>query len=287
MTEKSYKVEQTTPLLEFLLAVVKGQSRNNIKGILARGQVLVDDEIIRQFDHPLRVGQLVTICPPKPQGAKLPFPVLYEDDELLVIDKPAGLLSMANENEKMNTSYHIVTDYVRQNGGERIFIVHRLDRDTSGVLLFAKNEEIKRLFQDNWEEVVKKRGYVALVQGKPEQPEGIIRSKLRETRTHLVYTAQEGQFGLEAITGYRVMQSGRGFSLLEIDLQTGRKNQIRVHMADSGHPIVGDKQYGAKANPIGRLGLHANVLEIAHPKTGKPMRFNAPVPVSFKKAVSM
>ncbi len=287
MIEKKYTVDEPAPLLEFLLANVKGQSRNNIKGLLSRGQIIVDGKAVKQFNHELKAGQVLEIRPPEPKGAKLPFPIIYEDENLLVVDKPAGLLSMANENEKTNTAYYIATEYMKLKSAGRIFIVHRLDRDTSGVLLFAKNEETKRLLQDNWDSAVKKRGYVALVEGEPEEPQGVIRAKLRETRTHLVYVVGDEQYGLEAVTAYKVLQTGRGYSLLEIDLMTGRKNQIRAHMSHIGNPVAGDKQYGAKSNPIGRLGLHANVLEICHPETGEQMKFSAPVPVAFKKAVSM
>ena len=282
---RTLTVTQAGTLLPFLLEAVRDKSRNTVKGLLSRRQVLVDGRAVTRFDHPLSPGQVVTVSPPEPKGARLPFPVLYEDGEILVVDKPAGLLSMANEREKLRTAYRLANDYVGQKSpGGRIFIVHRLDRDTSGVLLFAKSEAVKRAYQDNWDRIVRRRGYLAVVEGRMEQERGTVRSRLLETATHLVYSAAPGQSGgKEAVTRYELRRSGGGYSLLEVDIDTGRKNQIRVHMADLGHPIAGDRQYGARTSPLGRLGLHAYVLELTHPVTGAELRFEAPAPAAFEK----
>lgn len=175
-------------------------------------------------------------------------------------------------------------EYVRQEDPDnRIFVVHRLDKDTSGVMLFAKHKEVKQTLQNNWKEVVKERTYVALVEGKVTKQDGYISSWLKESKAHRVYSSSIKNDGQLAITRYKVMQSNEDFSLLEIKLETGRKNQIRVHMEDLGHPIVGDKKYGSKQNVIGRLGLHAKVLSFQHPVTGKLLLFQADVPKSFLK----
>ncbi len=285
MKEIEYKVEAPETLLPFLLAHVQGKSRNAVKGILARRQVLVDGTACTQFDAPLTPGQTVTVLPTGAEKAEeLPFPILYEDDELLVVDKPAGLLSMATDREKERTAYRAATDYVRRTDPRnRVFIVHRLDRDTSGVLVFAKNEAMKRALQDNWDALVEKRGYTAVVEGAPAEASGTVKSFLVETATHLVFSGHPGKKAKEAVTHYQVMAKARGYALVEVSIDTGRKNQIRVHMQDLGCPVAGDKQYGAKTDPLGRLGLHAGELTLRHPRTKKRMELKAPLPAGFRK----
>lgn len=170
-----------------------------------------------------------------------------------------------------------------ENPSNRIFIVHRLDRDTSGVMMFARNEQTKRAMQDHWKERVKDRAYLALVEGKMEKKTGRVHSWLKETSTRLMYSCGENRGGQEAITHYRCLESAFGYSLLEVRLETGRKNQIRVHMKDLGHSIAGDKRYGAKTNPLGRLGLHAHILAFEHPATGELLRFETEVPAVFQR----
>lgn len=278
-------VKSQGTLLPFLLSEVRDKSRNTVKNFLARRQVLVDGAVVTRFDAPLKPGQTVTLLPPESAGtAELPFAVLYEDRDLLVVDKPAGLLSMANEKEKRRTAYRMVTDYVRaREPGGRVFIVHRLDRDTSGVLVFAKNEAMKRSLQDNWEKLVQRRGYLAAVEGTLPQKEGEIRSFLRETATHLVYSAPKGHGAKEAITRFRVCSENRGYTLVEVSIDTGRKNQIRVHMQDLGCPVAGDRQYGAATDPMGRLALHAHELILTDPRTRQIMTLRASLPTGFRK----
>ena len=283
--EPSYPVTEETTLLPFLLATLKDKSRNNVKSLLSRKLVAVDGRPTSQFDSPLKPGQTVTILSvPAPMNGALPFPVLFEDEHLVVINKPAGLLSISNGKEKERTAYHMVTDYVKsRNIDSRIFSIHRLDKDTSGVLMFAKDEKTKQAFQEHWADCVTKRGYYALVEGTPKVPEDTIRSYLIETSTHLVFSGDPGPGAQEAVTHYSVVRSGGGYSLLDVSIDTGRKNQIRVHMKDIGHPVVGDKKYGAKSNPIGRLGLHAYELSFRHPLTGKEVSFVARVPKEFNR----
>ena len=281
-----WTVEEDAVLLPFLLDHVKGQSRNNVKSMLSGGQFRVNGKVLTRFDHPLAPGDRVSLAPKqkRQEVPDLPFPVLYEDRDIIVIDKPAGLLTIANEKEKFRTAYHILTDYMREkerNG--RVFIVHRLDRDTSGVVLFAKNEETKLAFQEDWEGRVRRRGYRALVEGVPQEREGTIRSYLRETRTHLVYSGPPGRNAKEAVTRYRLLAAGGGYALLDVDLETGRKNQIRVHLSDLGHPIAGDRQYGARTRPLGRLCLHAHELILVDPRTGEERTFSAREPAPFRR----
>lgn len=273
-----WRVSAPDTLLSFLLANVRGFSRNNLKSLLSGRQVLVDGVIVTRHDTPLAPGQVVSLAPRRP-GPALPFPILYEDGDLLAVDKPAGLLTVANEAERQRTAYRMVTAYVRAGQPDsRIFIVHRLDRDTSGVLLFAKNEAAKRALQDHWDTIIRRRGYQAVVEGAPPQSEGRICSFLRETATHLVYEAPTGK---QAVTHYRLLRRGRSYSLLDIDIDTGRKNQIRVQLAGLGCPVAGDRQYGAKTSPLGRLCLHAHALTLDNPLTGRPLALLAPAPRSF------
>ena len=283
--EPSYTVSCETTLLPFLLDTLKGKSRNNVKSLLSRKLVTVDGKPTSQFDTPLAPGQVVTILSVSaPKNDTLPFPILFEDEHLIVVNKPAKLLSVATEKEKTRTAYHMVTDYVKsQHIDNRIFVLHRLDRDTSGVLMFARDPETKELFQSRWNEIVTRRGYTALVEGVPRPAQNTIRSWLIETKTHMIFSGDPGPGAKEAITNYEVIKAGSGYALLDISIDTGRKNQIRVHMKEMGHPVAGDKIYGARTNPIGRLCLHASELSFIHPITGKPTTFTAKTPRDFNR----
>ncbi|PAV28073.1 RNA pseudouridine synthase [Virgibacillus profundi] len=280
-----YTVREQQELLPFLREAMSNRSRNSVKSILTRGQVTVDDHIETKHNYSLQAGQTVTILKNKAavkENALIGMSILYEDDDIIVINKEAGLLSIATEKEKRQTAHHQLMEYVRlENPQNRIFVVHRLDKDTSGVMMFAKSEQVKRTLQNNWKTIVKKRSYAALVEGKVAKEKGYISSWLRESKTHLVYSSQTKNDGLHAVTRYKVIQSNQDYSLLEVQLETGRKNQIRVHMQDLGYPVVGDKKYGSKTNEIGRLGLHAKVLSFNHPTTEQLLLFKADVPKSF------
>ncbi|MGD9677066.1 MAG: RluA family pseudouridine synthase [Vulcanibacillus sp.] len=278
------QVSEPAELMIFLIERMPDKSRNNIKSLLARGQVLVNGKVVKQYNHLLLVGQevLVDWSPIGDKEVEDVPKIIYEDDDYIVIDKPAGLLTIATDLEKENTAYHQLMNYVRKTNTEnRIFIVHRLDRDTSGVILFAKNEEIKNLFQNGWKDIMVERAYVAVVEGQVRKKEDTIKSWLLETKTKLIYSSSKPGDGLEAITHYKVLKDTVNYSLLEIHLETGRKNQIRVHLQDIGHSIIGDKKYGSKVNPIGRLALHARVLSFHHPVTNELMRFETEIPPNF------
>lgn len=280
--EISYPVENPALLLDFLLSHVAGQSRNSVKHLLSRGQVLVDNIPQKQFDLSLSPGQSVTILP-QAKGMSLPFPVLYEDGGLLAIHKPAGLLSVATDTQKSRTAYRLTADYLHaRDPRSRLFVVHRLDRDTSGVLLFAKSEDLKIALQEDWNGLVKKRGYWAVVEGEGLPDSGECRSRLSESKTYRVYSAR-GDEGKKAVTRYTVLARRKGYSLLDVELDTGRKNQIRAHLAELGHPVAGDDKYGARTNPMGRLALHAYELSLTEPQSGKLLSFTAPPPEGFQR----
>lgn len=281
---REFIVTEPIGLLDFLLLKLSNQSRNSVKSLLTHGEVFVDGCQTTQYDIVLQEGQKIRINQTAVREKKQigTLEILYEDSDLIVVNKPAGLLTIASDKEKEATAYHLLTDYVRQTDPRsRIFIVHRLDRDTSGVLMFAKNERIKLALQDNWSDLVSDRGYMAVVEGQLKEKSGQIRSWLKQTKTLIVYSSHRKGDGLEAITDYQVLHETPEYSLLEIHLQTGRKNQIRVHMKDIGHSVAGDKKYGSKTNPLKRLGLHAYKLEFKHPFTGNVMCFQTKIPKRF------
>jgi tRNA pseudouridine32 synthase/23S rRNA pseudouridine746 synthase/23S rRNA pseudouridine1911/1915/1917 synthase len=234
----------------------------------------------------MRESQKKFKSPPKryqPKGLS----VIYEDRDILVVDKVNGLLTVANEKVRENTAYYLLNEYVRkgnQKSRNRIFIVHRLDRDTSGVIVFAKNEKAKRYLQGEWQRFEKK--YYAVVHGTLSKKEGIITSYLVENSIHKMYSVDDPKKGKLARTGYKVLKESKKYSLLEIDLLTGRKNQIRVHFSEKGCPVAGDKMYGKKEKGIKRLTLHAASITILHPHTKAEMTFEAKVPAYFKSLVN-
>ncbi len=284
-----FKVEEDGLLLEFLYKNLKGKSQNKIKSILKYKLVSVNGKTTTKFDFPLRKGQTVEVSGYKTEynPTEIPNlpPILFEDENIVVIDKPCGMLAIATDTEKVNTAHHVMMQYVRQkNKNNRVYVVHRLDRETSGILLFAKNEEVKHNLQDNWDSLVKFRGYSAVVEGETDEKSGQIKSWLRETDSHFVFSANTDGDGKLAITNYDVVLQNKDYSLVAVNIETGRKNQIRVHFSEMGCPIAGDKKYGATTNPIRRLCLCADrlVLELPYLEgENKEVDFKIPVPKKF------
>ncbi|SFH69918.1 RluA family pseudouridine synthase [Pisciglobus halotolerans] len=285
-TEKKYIVKGESELLPFLLEQKIKSSRNATKSILSRGQVKVDGKTITQHNAVLKPGQEIEIIENKEMQRKselMGIRILYEDQDLIVIDKEAGILSVAAKHPNEWTAHYQLSLYVKdKNPRNRVFVVHRLDRDTSGVMMFAKNEKAKRILQDNWKKMVTERIYTAMVEGEPAKKEDTIDSWLSENKAFKVYSSPKDNGGKRAVTHYHVAQTNGNYSLLTLTLETGRKNQIRVHLSDIGHPIVGDKKYGAQTNPLKRLGLHATTIKFKHPTSGKLMQFHSAVPKIFK-----
>ena len=215
--------------------------------------------------------------------------IVHEDADIIVIEKGSGLLSMASETEKQKTAYNMLSEYVKKFDPKNlIFIVHRLDRDTSGLMMFARSKKVQEIMQKDWNDSIIERSYVAIVEGCMEKKEGTVTSWLKENKAMVMYSSQTpDDGGQKAITHYKVQKTNKLFSLLEVKLETGRKNQIRVHMKDIGFPVTGDKKYGAKLNPIGQMGLHARILAFKHPVTGKNLRFETLIPVKFQKLFSL
>ena len=276
-------------LKAFILSAWPDLSGNRVNGLLHRGQVKLRGEVTTQFDAPVNEGDAVAINFPRPYTV-LRHPrlqLVYEDEYVVVVNKGYGLLSVSRGAAKPETTaYNIVKNYLKEcDSRQKVFIVHRLDRDTSGLMMFAKTPEAKEAMQHNWNNMVLERKYVAVVEGNVENDEGVIRSYLGETSAHEVFSTQDPQQGKLAVTRYKVLARGQGRSLVEYSLDTGRKNQIRVHSRELGHPIVGDRRYGASQSPIGRLCLHARTLRFVHPQSRNDMNFQLPVPAKFLKLV--
>jgi len=277
-------------LLAYLFEAWPETKKKQVRTWLKFGSVAVNGKVVTQFDHKLKPGDTVAI---RPKGMAAPETALpngirirQEDTDILVIDKPAGLLSIASPSEPEKTVYAALTDHVRKGnsfGRERVWIVHRLDRETSGLMVFAKNEAAKGVLQQGWETVEKK--YLAVVEGAPSSDAGKFDSHLDESNPLKVYVSDESPTTRRALTGYRVTKKGKATTLVELTLETGRRHQIRVQLAEAGCPIVGDKKYGAETNPIRRIALHATSLRFPHPVTGEMMSFQSPLPGDLGRLV--
>ncbi|EXJ22498.1 Ribosomal large subunit pseudouridine synthase D [Alkalibacterium sp. AK22] len=285
----NYTVDIDTTLLPFLLETISNKSRNAVKSILTRGQVSVDGKVTTKHNHPLKAGQVVGVLSnkeSKKQSQLMGLEILHEDQEIIVINKEAGLLSIAADDPTDLTAYQQLSDYVKkENPDNKIFVVHRLDRDTSGVMLYAKSEAVKETLQKDWKNTVKERIYTALVEGNVKEEHGKYASFLKESKGIKMYSNLDDNGGKHAVTHFRKVLGNENYSLLEVELETGRKHQIRVHLKEMGHPIAGDKLYDAETNPIKRLGLHATTLVLVHPGTNKLVRYTAEVPPAFLKRV--
>lgn len=280
---RSLEVREKNTLMSFLLQALHDQSRTAVKSFLAHKLVQVNNHVTTQFDTPLEPGDTVTVGMNK-SAAPFHHPmlnILYEDEYLIVVEKASGLLSMGTERDKTKTAYYILNNYVKnKDPRSHIFILHRLDRETSGIMMFAKSKKIQEVLQKNWNAMIRERKYVAIVEGCPQPEKGQVKSYISENKALIVHPtfSQEGKL---AITNYTTLKSNRQFSLVELELETGRKNQIRVHMQEIGHPVTGDPKYGATKNPLHRLALHAFKLNFIHPVTEKEMKFETPVPAKF------
>ena len=284
----TFKVTKDAVLIEFIMEKMYGISRNRAKALITNRVVLVNNAITTHPLTELKAGQVVQIDRSK---RKMSFhsnelDIVYEDPYLLIIDKHPGLLSMSN-NSRQQTVQTVLNRYLEKGGGRNTsHLVHRLDRDTSGLMVYAKDVQTQQSLINGWQQLVTDRRYIALVEGELENSRGRIQSWLTEDKRFITHSSPVDNGGKLAVTHYEVVASSNGYSLVECELETGRKNQIRVHMADLGHPVVGDHKYGSENDPIRRLGLHAYMLCFVHPVTGKHMRFETPVPALFEKCLN-
>ncbi len=280
-----YTVKERTPLLEWLLANVSG-SRSKIKSTLQGRGIKVDGKTISQYDFMLEPGMKVAVSNTKrnQQGFKSRYvKIVYEDRWLIVVEKAVGILSMAAGHSTLNVKA-VLDDYFKKSRQKcTAHVVHRLDRDTSGLMVYAKDMETEQVLEHNWHDIVYDRRYVAVCSGEIVEDEGTVANWLKDNKAYVTYSSPTDNGGKYAVTHWHVLDRTTELSLVEFKLETGRKNQIRVHSADMGHPVCGDVKYGDGTDPLHRLCLHAWLLCFTHPVTGQPMEFETPVPVAFRK----
>lgn len=282
--KNKYTIDEAMILIDFLTDVLD-KSHKKAKTLLTKGAIYVNGKNITKYNYPLLPGYTVEIKEFNKNDIDSRVDIIYEDKDIIVVNKPAFMLTIKAENEKEKTLYNIVSEYVKvKNKNARIFVIHRLDRETSGLIVFAKNETIKNMYQNNWSELAVYRGYVAVVEGKPEVKSKKIINYLIEKNNLKVYSTSPN-LGKKAVTNYKTIKSNKKYSLLDINLETGRKNQIRVAMSDMNTPIVGDKKYGAKTDPVKRLCLHSHKLILINPINKNKMEFKTEMPEFIKKLI--
>lgn len=287
------EVKATKPgeLLDFLMEKQVRKSRNAIKSLLAHKQIKVNGKLVTQYNHELVPGDKVSVMKfnqsrkeRKLKGLK----IVFEDDDLIIVDKEAGFLSVSTDKEKLRTIYGVLNEYVKKKSkNARVFVLHRLDREVSGFLVFAKSLDLQDVFQKNWDNLVKEYIYTAVVQGKPEQDEGTVVSWLTENKNFVMMSSTIDNGGLKSVTHYKVVKSVGRYTLVDFNLETRRKNQLRVQMQSIGHTIVGDKKYGATDNPIKRIALHVREIALKHPVTGQLLEFKSPIPKVMQQLVAV
>lgn len=278
-------------LLEILFSKLNDRSKTKVREILKSGRVVVNGLSTTAFDLPVKRGDAIRILPRPKLLQKGEFnnpniDIIYEDYDVIVINKREGLLSVGTAGDKENTAYHHINMYVHKQGrGHHIYVVHRLDRKTSGVMMFAKSMAARDALRSNWNNMVIERSYYAVVEGVPQYRKDSIKSYLTEDKMLKIHSSFINNGGQMAVTSYEVLQDNGDYALCKLNLDTGRKNQIRVQMSAIGHPVAGDAKYDAQTNPLKRVCLHAATLQFIHPKTGKLMKFEVPVPGGFFKIV--
>lgn len=280
-----FRVEQPAPLLDWLLQHVHHLSRSKVKATLQGHGIRVDGKVVTQFDYPLKAGQKVTVSRTKQNNSIFKnryVKIVYEDQYLVVIEKNVGVLSMAAGHSSLNVKA-ILDDYFKQTRQKcTAHVVHRLDRDTSGLMVYAKDKRTELLLEDDWHNIVYDRRYVAVVSGEMRETDGVIANWLKDNKAYFTYSSPVDNGGKYAVTHFHVLARSPRYSLVEYRLETGRKNQIRVHSADMGHPVCGDVKYGNGDDIIGRLCLHAYILCFYHPVTHRRMEFATPIPPAFR-----
>ena len=284
----TFKATEPAQLIAFIMEKMHGMSRNRAKALISNRVVLVNNTITTHPLAELKPGDVVQLDRSKHKKSFhcKELDIVFEDPYLFIIDKHPGLLSMSN-NSRQQTVQTVLNRYLEKGGGRNTsHLVHRLDRDTSGLMVYAKDVQTQQSLINSWQQLVTDRRYLALVKGEFEQPRGRVQSWLTEDKKFITHSSPVDNGGKYAVTHYNVLASSNGYSLVECELETGRKNQIRVHMAQLGHPVVGDRKYGSDEDPMRRLGLHAYMLCFTHPVTGKHLRFETPVPFCFEKLLN-
>jgi len=281
---RGYTVREPTSLRECIARLVAGASGRTRKRVVTDGRVRVNGAVVRRPDARLGAGDVVEIgaAPPEPLPSRIRL--VHEDEDVIVVEKPAGLLTVATERERERTLYAYLTAHARaRKPPGRVFVVHRLDRLASGLLVFATSRDAKAALQAQFAARTVERGYLAVVEGRPAPPAGKVVTRLVDDEPGRVRATRDPGRGRVAVTHWRVVRAGGRHTLVEVRLETGRRNQIRIHLAGLGHPIAGDTAYGSRSDPFGRLALHAHVLAFAHPRTGAPLRFTSAAPPAFTR----
>ena len=282
MKKQTFIVNEEDTLINTILSFKKDLSKKTIKNYITHKMVMVNNNVITNTNYQVHKNDIIEINYNKTEIKDYNLEILYEDNYLIAINKPCKLLSISNDKEKNITAYRIVSDYLKkEKKTNKIFVVHRLDEETSGILIFAKDQKTQKIMQDNWNELVTKRGYIAIVEGNISK-DGRIENLLYEEKNTFVHSSKIGK---KAITNYKVLKTNDKYTLLDIHIDTGRKNQIRVHMSEMGNPIVGDKKYGSKIDPINKMCLHNYELEFKHPITHKIYHFDYDYPSYFNKLI--
>ncbi len=274
-------------LLDKLVQLFPDSSRTTLRQMLQHGRVRVNGEVEKDAKRALRANDVVDVTDKKTARLLPPaLTLLHEDRDVLVVVKANGLLTVATEREKDTTAQAYLNHYLGARGEDRVHVVHRLDRETSGVLVFAKNFHAREALKEQFAEHSVDRVYIAVIEGTLPQGRGSFRSHLLERRDLRMVSVKAHKDAKHAITHYRSIEKNAKYSMLEVTLETGRKNQIRAHLSEAGHPIVGDQFYGSNVNPLGRLGLHAKLLGFTHPTSGERLSFTAPIPTVFRDLFS-
>lgn len=276
-------VKENAPLLEYLINNVS-ESRSKLKATLQGRGIAVNGRMVTQFDYQLKAGDKIIISRHKKQNQfkSRYVKIVYEDRWLVVVEKNIGILSMAAGHSSLNVKSVLDDYFLKSRQKCRAHVVHRLDRDTSGLMVYAKDIETEQILEHNWHQIVYDRRYVAVVSGEMEQNNGTIANWLKDNKAYITYSSPTDNGGKYAVTHFQVLNRTTEHSLVEYKLETGRKNQIRVHSADMGHPVCGDVKYGNGDDPLHRLCLHAYILCFTHPVTGEPMEFSTPIPTAFR-----
>jgi 23S rRNA pseudouridine1911/1915/1917 synthase len=280
-------VNKKISLADFLLENLTSKTKTKIRNMIKSGRVSVNGMQLKKPDILLNTGNKIQIIyKTNIQHKQNKFNILFEDKYILAVEKPSGLLSISTQKENKNTFYRYVSDYLKENANrnEKIFIVHRLDREVSGIMIFAKDFHTKDILQKNWNST--KKVYYAVVEGVPPQKEGKIESWLKENKSHIVYISSQEEDAFFSTTVYKLVSTHKNYSFLEISIETGRKHQIRVQLAEIGCPVAGDLKYGAKTNPIKRICLHSGSLSFTHPVTNKSMKFISNIPPQMLKLIN-
>lgn len=273
-------------IIDIIKSKYPDYSNKTIKSFFKHKMVYINGKIITNSSKVITKNSKITIYLTPRRTENYNLEIIYEDDDLIAINKPSGLLSISNSKEKEITAFRMVSDYIKkQNPKNKLFVVHRLDQDTSGVLIFSKNLKLKEKLQNEWNEVVLVREYIAIVTGKIKES-GTFKTYLKENHAQIVHSTNDKYHGKLAITNYKLLKTNGKYSMLEVRIDTGRRNQIRVHLSENGNPIVGDKKYGTTDNSLGRLALHANKLVIIDPRTKKKLEFSTKIPVNFQKLMN-